>query len=127
MNVSDTLNKAADLIQERGWVGTGGKGWEANEGTPLCIEGAIQAALGMPGGIAVTQVNTCSAGSAVREYLELGEFEWHKTDALFMWNDRARYVDGELTSVRTAEEVIEVLRATAVIEAARESELAGAR
>ncbi len=43
MNISDTCNAAADLIEVRGWT-TGIKGWRDGEGGPLCLEGALAAA-----------------------------------------------------------------------------------
>ena len=70
---SEVLNRAADLIEERGWT-QGTQGWK--------VDGA---------------------------FLD--------TDEPWKWND---------TRGRTASEVIEVLRATAVIEAARETEAAHA-
>ena len=116
---SEVLNRAADLIEERGWAC--GKGWSA-EGGPLCIEGAIAAALGADGH-AIRTTNTCPAGAAVREYLELGEYTATK-GGLWYWNDELRWDRelGTVVTVRTANEVVEVLRATAVIEAAREQE-----
>lgn len=122
MNVSDTLNLAADLIEERGWA-RGEEGWSvptddggrSNDG-PLCLEGAIAAAMGKVAnigggdGIWPDEINTCSAGAAVRAYLA-----WHPSIWLCGWNDQ---------SDRTATEVVEVLRATALIESAREREAA---
>jgi hypothetical protein len=110
MKTSEVLNRAADLIEERGW--TTGEGWpEADpEVTALCLEGGIMAAQGM------TLSNqaglfTCPAYRAVRDYLD-----WQPKIGqtyLFQWNDRPN---------RTAAEVIEVLRACALIEQAREEQ-----
>lgn len=113
MKTSEVLNKAADLIEERGW-GQGPRTW-TTEGAELCLEGAIAAAMGknanrsprFENGIWPEDIQTCPAGAAVRDHLE-----W--THAyLCMWNDKTE---------RTADEVIEVLRACAVIEAAREEQ-----
>ena len=108
LSVSETLNKAADLIEERGWV-KDGDGWAWDKpASPLCLEGAIFAAHSPE----VTEfwhsqhINECPAGNAVRGYLNMNGELWQ-------WNDRG---------LRTATEVIEVLRATAVIEAAREDD-----
>lgn len=110
---SEVLNRAADLIESRGWV-QGSAGMIIATDSPLCLQGAIGAAAGMAESpdarhssgapvydYLVTQ--TCPAGDAVRAYLGYGK-PW-------MWNDHHE---------RTATEVIEVLRAVAVIEAARE-------
>lgn len=93
---SAILNKAADLIEERGWVGTNGEGWEV-DGAPLCIEGAISAAMGAP----LSQVKPPNA----------------------KWNDALRYNfgTGDFIPARTAEQVIATLRAAALIEATKEN------
>lgn len=112
MNTSDVLNRAADLIEERRWEK--GDGWpsESRErrGAPLCLEGGIAAAMGLVfpenvAGPAYDGFRTCPAYAAVRSYLG-----WEET--LWRWNDK---------SARTAAEVIETLRACAVIEAAKEA------
>lgn len=113
---SEVLNLAADLIEERGWTrggGADGEGWHPTPGstTPLCLEGAIRAASGMD------DKHNCPAWLVVSRYLR------GRPDAIpspiladgvivFGWNDRPH---------RTQAEVVEVLRATAVIEAARET------
>lgn len=107
---SEILNRAADLIEERGWT-SGPRGMEVDG--PLCLEGAIGAVIGAEviGGLrpfyAYSDVEACPAGTAVIAYLG----EQHPDQ----WNDRPG---------RTATEVIEVLRAVAVIEAARKEERA---
>lgn len=128
MSVSETLNRAADLIEERGWT-QGPGGWYALNRYPLCIEGAIYAVLVEEGSEPPTYgatkseaVNLCPAGQALREYLRLGPMKrishadgTHSLVGvrLYSWND-ARAED--------ARQVIEALRATAVIEAAKEKE-----
>lgn len=99
MKTSETLNRAADMIEERGWAQR--EGW-ANEGGPLCLEGGIEAA---------TSITTrrdfiaCPAYRAVADYLNYGE------KPLYWWNDQRG---------RTKEEVIEALRGAALVEAAKE-------
>ena len=108
MKVSETLNKAADLIEERGWA-QGSAGWAESE-SGLCLEGGIQAATGM---LSHTGITECSAYRAVWNHLRTdSRWGFFRTN-LFDWND----VGG-----RTANEVIEVLRACALIESAREEQ-----
>jgi hypothetical protein len=112
MRTSEVLNRAADLIQERGWVQ--GEGWSGvDDRDGLCLEGGIMAAAGISGFGAIGDVQACPAYKAVADYIGLdlpggATFAWR-------WNDSQN---------RTATEVIETLRAAAVIESARESELA---
>ena len=103
---SEVLNRTADLIEEQGW-GKGG-GWYGEEDFGgrtdgrLCLEGGIMAAMG----IEMTNMDrmvACPAYKSVKTYLDGA--------TPFIWNDEHG---------RTASEVIEVLRAAAVIEAARE-------
>ena len=114
-SVSDTLNTAADLIQIRGW-GQGPSTWgDAEAQSRLCIEGAIIAAAGIPMmdlsdlDISPTprrrDLESCPAYQAVVDYLQF------KGAFLFTWNDQAG---------RTQEQVIETLRAAAVIEEDKE-------
>ena len=106
MPTSEVLNRAADLIEERGW--TQGDGWVLRESTPdapLCLEGGIQAATGLVGQDRLDALWACPAWTAVADYLD--------TLNVYGWNDRAG---------RTASEVVEVLRACAAIEASRERE-----
>lgn len=105
--VARTLNKAADLIEEHGWT-QGAGGW--GDGSNLCLEGAIYAAMG--GSIwteeyvdGERQLPKCRAYKAVVEFLE-----WTQ-GPLYRWNDETG---------RTKEEVVAVLRATAFVTAARE-------
>src|SRR5205085_1256462 len=71
MNTSEVLNRAADLIEERGW--THGSGWD-DIGGPLCLEGAIFAAAQAP------VHSRCPAYYAVRDYLSSQILP-------FLWND----------------------------------------
>jgi hypothetical protein len=112
METSEVLNRAADLIQERGW-GQGSDTWTV-AGDGLCIEGAIAAVAEIPtmvcGRIVAPSrpaLEACPAYRAVAEHLA----ERHH-DSLWRWNDHR---------TRTADEVIEVLRAAAAIEHAREA------
>lgn len=131
MNVASILNKAADLIEERGWI-KGAEGWGFARGSRLCIEGAIAEAMGLDGDPTwghcthVQAVNTSPPGMALREFL--GDALWSVREGyneatrksmenhnhmpmLYEWNDKFH---------RTEPEVIEALRATAIIAAARE-------
>jgi hypothetical protein len=124
MNTSDTLNLAADLIEQRGW--TKGQGWNDSTNRPLCLEGGIMAALGWSFGSAdydPLELWDCPAYRAVQAYLNfshdkaLASPRHHypsPVDPLWRWNDFSS----------AASEVIEVLRAAAVVEAARETEAA---
>jgi hypothetical protein len=133
MNTSEVLNRAADLIEERGWAS--GEGWEHEKGGSLCLEGGILAAIG--GSFFRGDHYVCPAYVAVREYLS------DKSDrSPFIWNDNlahdrvlAAIARGETCSRSLSEvraeanqwaksRVIEVLRACAVIEASRERESA---
>jgi len=109
---SEVLNRAADLIEERGWA-TGVTGWRV--GGRLCLEGGIIAAIG--GATAADQplAWACPAYAAVGDYLGRPALSVCGDRELWKWNDRPE---------RTASEVVEVLRACAVIEASRERETA---
>lgn len=109
MLVSEQLNLAADLIERDGWTrGTVGM----NVVGPHCLEGAIKAVTdaavrsGDQGRYLYVDDN-CPVGEAVRSYLGGRAHGGY----LFIWNDNQP----------GAAEVIEVLRATAVIEQAREA------
>lgn len=111
---SEVLNRAADLIEDYGWgqgvgsmIGAGG----------VCVMGAILHAV--QGRFARPDendqdtydvVDACPAGQAMYRYLALPE-----GSELFDWNDK---------KVRTQSEVVEAIRACAVIEASREREAA---
>lgn len=113
MNTSETLNKAADYIKQYGWQQGGPGGvvypW-GTEGTAACLEGGICAASGIEreDGLAPNGLESCPAYLAVKDYLADPMEDWMP---VYRWNDKPG---------RTAEEVIEVLRAAAVIEQARE-------
>jgi hypothetical protein len=110
---SEVLNRAADLIEERGW--SQGTGWCLNgdQGGPLCLEGSIRVAAALDILVARPVLNV------VRDYLtdtrplDINAFAGYVIP--FSWNDAYD---------RTAAEVVEVLRAAAVIEAAREQKMA---
>lgn len=116
MKTSEILNRSADEILGRGWVQGGSAAanddpWGTQtEGAPVCLEGGIIAAMGIKiedFGIPPDDFHHCPAYAAVQQYIGFGE-----NDLVFEWND---------VPERTAEEVIEVLRACAVIEEAREN------
>jgi hypothetical protein len=113
MSTSEVLNKAADLIEERGWA-TGPEAW--GTGSSLCLEGGILAAMGMTEDYLSGSAQSwhafrgCRAYGAVRDYLtSTGDLD--PDESLWKFNDES-----------AAERVIGVLRATALIEAARERE-----
>lgn len=116
---SEVLNLAADHVRGRGWT-TGLYGW-ASSG-PVCTEGAIFAAMGTSHAAISTHDfrETCPAYLAVMDYLDnavpieptMGE------RVLWAWNDEYDYIRGQYA--RTEAEVLEVLRAVALVEAARE-------
>ena len=117
MTTSETLNTAADLIERKGW-GQGAETWFNKTGSGLCVEGAIAAALGRPmvegpDAMSPDELNfECPAGLAVREFLGGERLGMDPDTWLCNWNDRP---------ATTASDVIEVLRATALIEAAKEN------
>ena len=121
MNVSEVLNRAADLIEERGW--STGSGWTDDGVSPLCLEGALASVLGLP-----MIVHGCDAYRAVSSYIGDGR-------PLFLWNDNAAWetnnwrsnrlrVPRDYTASKEAgrQVVIETLRAAAVIQASHEAE-----
>lgn len=122
MKTSEVLDKAADLIEERGW--RQGEGWistRTRDDSTLCLEGGVMAALGLrPEFVTAHSLQPllgCPAYAAVADYLDL-DHGFHDDipeprEPLYRWNDRKS---------RTATEVLEVLRAAAVIEAAREEQ-----
>lgn len=111
MQTSEVLNRAADLIEERGWT-TGSKGWAYKPNDPLCLEGGLIAASGMTwDDLDPAEFYQCPAYLAVEDYLDLREGREFRE--AWQWNDAEH---------RTASEVVEVLRACAVIEASRERE-----
>jgi hypothetical protein len=119
--VSETLNLAADLIEERGWR-TGGGWYGTSETGPLCLEGGIQAAMGVAEGPGYR----CPAWQAVADYLGLDSGLWQWNDKLkFKLDDCGNPTRFHGDSLPAAMEhgkqrVIATLRAVAVIEAARE-------
>ena len=119
MNTSEVLNRAADLIEERGWR-QGPAGWDDREGSRLCLEGGILAAIGS----SFESIDLhewfmgCPAYAAVANYLEMPsgrDVPGHDNRAIWRFNDEFG---------RTQAEVVETLRACAVIEASREREAA---
>jgi hypothetical protein len=126
MLTSEVLNKAADLIEERGWRPGGGWRGTAEKGA-LCLEGGIQAAMG----VEVGPGYRCPAYDAVAAYID--------SAALWIWNDRLpypwpinpdadpaagrRYPGGSRKAalLLAGERVVATLRATALIEAAKEN------
>lgn len=123
-HTSDILNRAADLIEQQGWT-AGSDGWpKIGEPGPLCLEGGIIAAQHF-GSLEHfeerdARLLACPAYRAVMEYLATDDrWAWR---AVKLRNGTARAYDWNDVGGRTADDVIEVLRATAAIEQARESE-----
>lgn len=115
--VSEVLHESADIIERQGW--TKGNGMTPGEG-PKCLMGAIGQAIGAP----VMDMRpifdrSCFSYAAVERHPAHIAVAEHIDDAIasawgmFHWND---------AEDRTAEDVIGVLRAAAVIEEARESQ-----
>lgn len=119
MRTSEVLNKAADLIEQHGW-GMGPETWAiaGEDGQKLCLEGGIMAALGLElNGLyeesqpsALDQLYACPAYRAVHSHLE-DQLDYPE-QSLWYWND---------TTGRTQEQVIEVLRTVASLEAVKEN------
>ena len=123
--ISETLNRAADVLQVRGWTQATPEipnYWFPNacESTPVCVQGAIRAATGMyqdqPFSL-VGHHDHAEAKAWLVEYLTSTRPELINPLSGYVipfdWNDR---------SGRTVEEVIEVLRAAAATAEARESD-----
>lgn len=111
MSTSEVLNKAADLIEQHGWA-TGPQAWSAHEGGGLCLEGGILAAIGLDRDDATQRrkFRSCDAYRAVKDYL-VSTDDLEGDAPLWEFNDSS-----------AEERVIGVLRATALIESARERE-----
>lgn len=102
MNVSDTLNQAADLIEDEGWTQYK---WKSRTGE-RCIMGAIRDVAGVPELAAIPDGSIgAEARNAIARYL------WYPPS---IWNDQLG---------RTAEEVVEALRSAALIEGAKAVEV----
>lgn len=97
MSVADNLNKAADLIEQRGWV----RGALIDAHNRMCIRGAINMArTGDPVGW-----DTHAEDRAVAEFLNLPEITFQsRANDLAIWNNKKE---------RKQEEVIAALRGAA--------------
>lgn len=118
LKISEACNRAADFIQVHGW-GRGALTWTADNGSGVCLEGALAAVLGvsrfsgeedawLP--FNTEELRRCPAYQAVSDHLD-GE------EQLWWWNDH---------QAQSAEHVVGVLRAVAVIHEAREREAVAA-
>lgn len=113
MNTSEILNQAADYIEEYGWVQCGG--WYPLWEEPACLEGAMRVVTMQHTGEDIFTAPADSkwgplyarAKAAMRNYLGVGN-PW-------VWNDEIG---------RTEEEVIEALRAAALMEEVKEGKAA---
>ena len=120
LTTSQVLDKAADLIEERGWT-DGPFGWpddRVKEGGALCLEGGIMAALGLDmndvGRLYEEEdprsFRFCPAYNAVRDYL--GSDLTH----IYEWNDKRG---------RTQHEVVATLRAASAVASTHTAGLPG--
>lgn len=112
MATSDVLYKAADLIDFDGWHQGGYAPDQTEDGTsmeglPACALGALYKAAGKP--LVWSTSVACWVGHG--DLAAIDVLAGHVGSYVPYWNDK---------NGRTAEEVIEALRAAAVIEAARE-------
>jgi hypothetical protein len=124
MLTSEVLYEAANLIEFRGW--SRGDGWKNQAADhPVCVEGAIAAAMGEVGGPGYR----CPAYDAVREYIG-GKLLWEWNDHLIFQQDEhghptyTGWLGGGSQQEATElgrEVVLATLRAAAVIEAAKEA------
>jgi hypothetical protein len=135
MNTSETLNKAADLIETHG-LGAGNSAMRVGFPEGACLEGALGAVLKVPvetgewsdgsddnmPRYGYKHVQACPAYAAVRTYL-LNELTRHEdgeyVEPLWSWSDN-QYRKGKFTRA------IEVLRACALVEASRERQAVSA-
>lgn len=111
MQTSEVLNRAADLIEERGW--TRGS-WGGGSGRALCLEGGIIAALGSQfddPSFNYDKFSACPAYVAVENYL-VSAGRLADDDSLWAWND----------DMPDMEPVIAVLRAAALVEETKEAD-----
>ena len=109
MNTADILDKAADLIEQRGWA----QGYFVDHRGGLCARGAIYAACGMEPDPDphVRIVEWPGWNPADPAWDALCQLDTAVDDFAEMWNDAPE---------RTKEEVVSALRAAA--QAARESD-----
>lgn len=128
MNISDQLDKAADIIEEHGWT-TGEDGWTNGAGNGYCLEGAIFAAAGHKftqpscydavAAKASALTESCPLYAVVHEYLLRRDLRRDRRDRqlygarLCAWNDEF----GESQA-----NIVAILRAVALIQKAREHE-----
>lgn len=112
MKTSEILTKAADIIEDQGWV-KGAAGTIVGDG-PKCLMGAVGQAAGIttfPAAQDDQEHYSCvgiydhPAGKALVEHMGVAD-----SDHLWKFNDAAEGVN----------DVLEVLRAAALIEAGRE-------
>lgn len=123
MNTSEVLNKAADLIEERGWA-TGNCGM-ATTG-PACLEGAIAAVIGSP---VTTKVgmkwspNDLADGAEFYAYCnDLNDHPAFKAMLvhldrrinLYVWNDYQTSGEVVVEALRAAAALIELAKETAI-------------
>lgn len=139
MNVSEVLNKAADEVERRGW--TNGTGWNlaAEPDAPVCLEGGLQSVLGIHWDdsdiLKALSLYRAPAYLAVRAHLGgrvPSQWNDHLPHGRILAAIAAHdYGNGglDMETVRAdahawaTTEVIATLRACAIIEAARETDV----
>lgn len=89
MKTSEVLFKTIDIIKTQGWM-TGPAGWRWEDGSRVCLEGGLLAAMGVSAGngfegAEVREFRTCPAYLAVQEYLAI-ETGWLR-EPLYIFND----------------------------------------
>lgn len=104
MNTADILDKAADLIDTRGW----NQGHYVNESGGLDLDGALHAAVGMDPQRG-TGMHRWPGWTQERELASNRTYAWlkrwfNRSETPIWWNDQAG---------RTKEEVVSTLRAAA--------------
>jgi hypothetical protein len=101
VNTSEILDKAADLIEERGW----NQGWYVNDCGGMCVRGAMFAAVGVAIPVSKTAPWPTYEPQLGRDvYAATVVMDEHVRTPVERWNDYPR---------RTAAEVVEALRAAA--------------
>lgn len=118
--VSEVLYATADRIERDGW----GKGkWDAAPGEPTCIEGAMKAVLGIEGR-ATGGLRACPVYVAMQRYLDTDRGLWIWNDSLpFTEEGGWRFGSRGAALAASATEVVETLRAAALIAAAEETDV----
>lgn len=124
MKNSEVLNRTADVIEEHGW-GFGSESFMGEKG--LCVEGALHLVLAgeLPSSFHYNEsdlyyyIERTPAARALAAYVGVGPH-------LYQWNDEKRWkrLDGDrmaFPNPDAGQEVVEAIRACALIEEAKEN------